>query len=453
MFERFTERSRRVVVLAQEESGRLGYDYVGTEHLLLGLIREEEGVAAQALAASGVTVEGTREQVETIVGYGEADTSQKPFRAESKRVLESSLKESMRLGHNYIGTEHILLGLLAEGGSITATVLSNLDTDTGRVRREVVDGLEGGARYSAEGGLGTLGWAREALRRPFGRYPRPEDRASFEKFTYLGRRVMVLAQDEARRFNHNYIGTEHLLLGLIGEEGGIAARSLRVLGVDLDEAREQVESIVGYGEEGTGAQAPFTPRTRKVLQLALREALQLGHDHVSTEHVLLGLVRESEGVVARVLLDLDVSPDAVRQEVIKRLLDAGEDPDPPDEAGQEVEELEHWTLFRGRVGGIGAALDLPRPVAVAADADYAYRARADSFHRSTTVEPGDVADAMRAGLRETGARELEAVIAALGERLLGAFPAMLEVTVTVSGPPEPADPPGPTFSVSATFRR
>src|SRR3712207_835593 len=171
MFERFTERSRKVVVLAQEESGRLGHAYIGTEHLLLGLIREEEGVAAQALAASGVTVEGVREQVEAIVGYGEADTPQKPFRTEPKRVLESSLEESLRPGHNYIGTEHILLGLLAEGGGVTATVLSNLGTDTGRVRREVLARMEGGAR-SSEGGLGTLGWAREALRRSFGRYPR-----------------------------------------------------------------------------------------------------------------------------------------------------------------------------------------------------------------------------------------------------------------------------------------
>jgi len=453
MFERFTERSRRVVVLAQEESGRLGHGYIGTEHLLLGLIREREGVAAQALAASGVTVEGVRDQVEAIVGYGEADTSQKPFRAESKRVLESSLREALGLGHNYIGTEHILLGLLAESRGTTATALSNLGVDTGRVRREVLDRIEGRARYSAERDFGTLGWAREALRRSFGRYPRAKDRASFEKFTYLGRRVVVLAQDEARRFNHNYIGTEHLLLGLIGEEDGIAAQVLRVLGVDLDEAREQVESIVGYGEEGTGAQAPFTPRTSKVLQLALREALQLDHDYVSTEHVLLGLARESEGVAARVLLNLGVDPDAVRREVIKRLPEAGDDPDPFDEVEREMEKLEHRTLFRGRVGGIRAELGLPRPVAVAADADYAYRIRAGSPHGSTTVEPGDVADLMRAGLQETDARSLEAVIAALGERLLDAFPAMLEVTVTVSGVPEPSDPPGPTFSVSATLRK
>ncbi len=222
----------------------------------------------------------------------------------------------------------------------------------------------------------------------------------------------------------------------------------------MDEAREQVESIVGYGEEGTGPQAPFTPRTTKVLQLALREALQLGHDYVSTEHVLLGLVRESEGVAARVLLNLDVDQDAVRREVIERLPDAGDALDPFDEAEQEMEELEHRTLFRGRVGAIRAEVSLPRPMAVAADADYAYRTRAESPPGSTTVEPRDVADLMRAGLQETDARGgLETVIAALGERLLDAFPAMLEVTVTLTGSPEPEDPPGPTFSVSATFRR
>ena len=137
MFERFTERSRKVMGLAQEESGRLGHGYVGTEHLLLGLIREEEGVAAPALRASGVTVDGVREQVETIVGYGEADTSQKPFRAESKRVLESSLKESMRLGHNYVGTEHVLLGLVRESEGVAARVLLDLvDHVAGRVEKE-----------------------------------------------------------------------------------------------------------------------------------------------------------------------------------------------------------------------------------------------------------------------------------------------------------------------------
>jgi ATP-dependent Clp protease ATP-binding subunit ClpA len=126
----------------------------------------------------------------------------------------------------------------------------------------------------------------------------------FERFTERARKVVVLAQEEARNFNHNYIGTEHLLLGLLREDEGVAARALASLNVTLDEVREQVESIVGYGEEGTGAQAPFTPRSKKVLELALREALQLGHNYIGTEHILLGLAVESEGVAARVLSNL-----------------------------------------------------------------------------------------------------------------------------------------------------
>jgi ATP-dependent Clp protease ATP-binding subunit ClpC len=141
----------------------------------------------------------------------------------------------------------------------------------------------------------------------------------FERSTERARRAVILAQEEARRLNHNYVGTEHILLGLLSEEEDIASQALYSLSVDLDKARKQVEIIVGYGEEGTGAEAPFTPRTKKVLELALREALQLGHNYIGTEHILLGLARESEDVAARVLSNLDVDPDKVRREVVRRL--------------------------------------------------------------------------------------------------------------------------------------
>ena len=141
----------------------------------------------------------------------------------------------------------------------------------------------------------------------------------FERFTKPARKVVVLAQEETRHFNHRYIDTEHLLLGLLWEGEGVPARALASLSVTLDEVREQVESIVGYGEEGTGGQAPFTPRTKKVLELALREALHLGHNYIGPEHILLGLVRESEGVAVQVLNNLDVDPDKVRQAVVREL--------------------------------------------------------------------------------------------------------------------------------------
>jgi hypothetical protein len=134
------------------------------------------------------------------------------------------------------------------------------------------------------------------------------------------RSVVVLAQEEARHFNHNYIGTEHLLLGLLREDEGVAARALTSLNVTLDDVREQVESIVGtYQEEGPGGQVSFSPRSKKVLELALREALQLGHNYIGTEHILLGLVRERKSLASKILLNLGVDPKKVREKVVELL--------------------------------------------------------------------------------------------------------------------------------------
>jgi ATP-dependent Clp protease ATP-binding subunit ClpC len=134
----------------------------------------------------------------------------------------------------------------------------------------------------------------------------------FERFTERARYVVVMAQDEARTLKHNYIGTEHILLGLLREEHGPAARVLSALGITVEEVRAQVVRIVGLGDEPTEANIPITPRAKKVLELALREALALGHDYIGTVHILLGLVRENEGVAARILLDFDADEDPQR---------------------------------------------------------------------------------------------------------------------------------------------
>jgi ATP-dependent Clp protease ATP-binding subunit ClpC len=143
--------------------------------------------------------------------------------------------------------------------------------------------------------------------------------AMFERFTDRARRVVVLAQEEARLLNHDYIGTEHLLLGLSREGEGVAARAMEGLGVTLDRVREQVEAIIGQGREPAGGHIPFTPRAKRVLEIALREALQLGHNYIGTEHVLLGLLREGEGVGAQVLIRLGHDLNQVRQRVIQLL--------------------------------------------------------------------------------------------------------------------------------------
>ena len=141
----------------------------------------------------------------------------------------------------------------------------------------------------------------------------------FERFTERARQVVVLAQEEARVLRHNYIGTEHLLLGLLREADGVAARVLGGLEVSLEEVRGEVARIVGEGDNESQGQIPFTPRAKKVLEWALREALSLGHNYIGTEHILLGLVRETEGVAARILNDLEVDADRVRQEVMRVL--------------------------------------------------------------------------------------------------------------------------------------
>jgi ATP-dependent Clp protease ATP-binding subunit ClpC len=141
----------------------------------------------------------------------------------------------------------------------------------------------------------------------------------FEKFTDKARRVVVLAQEEAKLLNHNYIGTEHILLGLIHEGEGVAAKALESLGINLDAVRDQVQEIIGQGQQAPSGHIPFTPRAKKVLELSLREALQLGHSYIGTEHLLLGLIREGEGVAAQVLTRLGADTNRVRQQVIQLL--------------------------------------------------------------------------------------------------------------------------------------
>ncbi|MGH3944254.1 MAG: Clp protease N-terminal domain-containing protein, partial [Pseudonocardiaceae bacterium] len=217
MFERFTDRARRVVVLAQEEARMLNHNYIGTEHILLGLIHEGEGVAAKALESLGIALEGVRQQVEEIIGQGQqAPSGHIPFTPRAKKVLELSLREALQLGHNYIGTEHILLGLIHEGE-------------------------------------------------------------------------------------------------------GVAAKDLESLGISLEAVRSQVEEIIGQGGSSPSGHIPFTPRAKKVLELSLREALQLGHNYIGTEHILLGLIREGEGVAAQVLVKLGADLSRVRQQVIQLL--------------------------------------------------------------------------------------------------------------------------------------
>jgi Clp amino terminal domain, pathogenicity island component len=168
-----------------------------------------------------------------------------------------------------------------------------------------------------------------------------------ERFTDRARRVVVLAQEEARRLDHNYIGTEHILLGIIHEGEGVAAEALESLGISLDAVRQQVEEIIGRGQQAPSGHIPFTPRAKRVLELSLREALQLGHRYIGTEHILLGLIREGDGVAAQVLVRLGADLNLVRHQVIQLLAGrAAEEPGPGVKVRLEMVEQQLTAIER-----------------------------------------------------------------------------------------------------------
>jgi ATP-dependent Clp protease ATP-binding subunit ClpC len=185
----------------------------------------------------------------------------------------------------------------------------------------------------------------------------------FERFTQRARRVVVLAQEEARMLDHNYIGTEHILLGLIREGEGVAARALESLGISLEAVRQQVEKIIGRGQQAPSGHIPFTPRAKKVLELSLREAKAFGHNYIGTEHILLGLIREGSGVAAQVLVKLGADLNRARQQVVQLLYGyqgedvTGEGRPLPDDALTQVGSLDRRLAAIERWAGLRPDLD------------------------------------------------------------------------------------------------
>jgi ATP-dependent Clp protease ATP-binding subunit ClpA len=285
----------------------------------------------------------------------------------------------------------------------------------------------------------------------------------FERFTERARKSVVLAQEEAHLFNHNYIGTEHLLLGLLRQDKGIAAQALASLNVTLGEAREQLGSIVGYGEEGTGPEAPFTPRSKKVLELALRESMQLGHNYIGTEHLLLGLVREREGVANQMLSNMSVEADEVREQVIRLL--GGESPESGSRASTRREAgppgtARHRLLFRAQVmafevqmryGTLGEAVVPQTPQTVSVELDYTYTAQKAGEALLGTVDPGDLREGVARVLAGEEFVLLETGLVRAGQYVLEEFPMVREVTVSLTVPraQDPGRSPGTRLSRTA----
>src|SRR5712692_2942199 len=222
MFERFTDRARRVLVLAQEEARRLDHNFIGTEHILLGLIDESEGAAAQTLASFGITREAVRDKVLEKVGPGPASSSaagSPPFTARAKKVLELSLREALQLGHNFIGTEHMLLGLVREGEGVGAQVLVGLGGELQQLRQKVIELL---------GGAGGLHGQVEPV------WPGRTLRA---RRTPAGERADSAAQRLAAGLP---AGTQHMLLALLDQEDSVAANVLAAQGVTRAEVERRI---------------------------------------------------------------------------------------------------------------------------------------------------------------------------------------------------------------------
>ncbi|MFF5290770.1 Clp protease N-terminal domain-containing protein [Paractinoplanes globisporus] len=319
MFERFTDRARSIVLLARDEARLLNHNHIGTEHLLLGMLHEGEAVAAQALTNLGITLTDARELVREIIGRGSEPPSEHiPFTPRAKKVLELSLREALQTGNNYIGTEHVLLGLIREGEGVACQVLVRLGTDLRGARQAVLSLLAG---YQARASAPPAPDERYTDSAPAPApaptpAPEPGSTSLFDRFNDRARRVIVLSQEEARMLRHNYVGTEHLLLGLIHENEGVAARALDHLGITLEAVREQIDEIIGLGQQAPSGHIPLTPRTRAVIQRAQLEATRLGRDYVGTEHILLGLIVESDGVAAQLLVKLGAGLDRVREQVM-----------------------------------------------------------------------------------------------------------------------------------------
>lgn len=282
----------------------------------------------------------------------------------------------------------------------------------------------------------------------------------FEGFTEQARKSVVLAQEEARRLGHNYIGTEHLILGLLSQDEGVAARALSYLDVTLNGVREQIESMVGRGGEGTPEQPPFTSRSKKVLDLARREALRLGYSYVDTEHVLLGIVGDSDGVAMHALSRLGVDPDGIRREVAGMIggRRAKRRPAAHPEDSRYARAL-RANLVRARVEGLlvyarCGVTDEERalPQALQIDLQYTYQA-GEGDELGETVDYGAVLRDVSELLEREEFRLLETGMRMMGEHVLQSFPAIWEVTVKITKLRVPVARTVSGVSVEGVFRR
>jgi len=300
-FDRFNDRAKRVLALAQDEAIRFNHNYIGAEHLLLGLVREGEGVASRVLDSPGVELSKVRQAVEFTIGRGDATTSPSEITLTPrvKKIIELAIDEARKLGHSHVGTEHLLLGIVREGESVASGVLQSLGVKLETVRHQVIAALGREAGGPAPGpSMTTRFTAANAL-------DRLDDSA---------KRVLALAQNEAFGFGQTWIGTDHVLLGLITANGTLAQRVLGELGVKIDRARETVSKAEAPSVEWQTPGVGLTPRAVRLVEAADRLA---GGGAIRPECLLLAYAADEDAAGSKILASFGATPAAIRDLINK----------------------------------------------------------------------------------------------------------------------------------------
>jgi ATP-dependent Clp protease ATP-binding subunit ClpA len=318
--EHFTPRATQVLVLARQEAVRLNHNFVGTEHVLLGLIRLGEGVAFNVLKKLGLALETVRMEVEKQVGTGPDHKliGNIPYTPRVKKVLALAIKEAKARNLTFVGTEHILLGLLREGDGVAARVLGALDIFIEETGQEILKETDSNLR-PCDGGSQKVDRFQLSWKNPVesGNVPA----GLLGHFTPRATQVLALAWKEADRLKIDFIGTEHLLLGLIGLGQGIAFNVLRHHGLELENTRRLVERQIGIGPDWkVSGSIHYSPHVEGVLALAEQQTKSLKHTYVGTEHILLALLQEEDGSAARVLRTFNLDLEQTQKEILREMI-------------------------------------------------------------------------------------------------------------------------------------
>jgi len=354
--ERFTQRARRVLSLAQESAEALKHNYIGTEHLLLGLMREEGGVAGHVLRALGVE----QTQIESLV----LELSKPPaenmnvamdLTPSTKRVLELTVDEARRMGHQFIGTEHMLLGMVRQSDGVAIEILKRLNISPEEVRRQTRRVLLELAAQS-DVPTGESGAAVPPVESSSDSTLQAE-LAQMGRFTQRARRVVSLAQEAAQELENNAIDNGHLLMGLMREEGGVAGRVLRDLGADMAQMEAVLKELSPVQPNPSGFPAALSPTAKQALELGVDEARRMGHHYIGTEHMLLGLVRQSEGVAIEILKRLNITPESIRRQTRRVLQESPVQPSVPSSVPPPATEPES-DVFRVLKSAVDKILEM-----------------------------------------------------------------------------------------------